>query len=177
MVWWEVEFDFVVAEAADGDGGIGHGEIAEPFHAAGLLGCWGAEEFSAGGGVEEEVADFDHCSDGAAGGDGVLVLIAGGVDFSAFVVIFGSGLDGEARDRGDGSEGLASETHGGDLVEVVGFGDFAGGVGGEGELDLVGGDAAAVVGDADEFDAALLEFDGDLGCAGVDGVFDEFFED
>ncbi len=39
---------------------------------------------------------------------------------------------------------------------------------GEGEGDLVGGDAAAVVGDADELDASGFELDGDLGRARID---------
>jgi hypothetical protein len=44
----------------------------------------------------------------------------------SLVVIACSGFDGDAGDRCDGREGFSSESHGGDAVEVVGFGDFAG---------------------------------------------------
>ncbi len=42
---------------------------------------------------------------------------------------------------------------------------------------MCGRDTVAVVGDPDEFDAALFEFDGDAGRPCVDGVVDEFLDD
>ena len=48
---------------------------------------------------------------------------------------------------------------------------------GEGERQLFGVDAAAVVDDADEGDAAVGDLDADPGGAGVEGVLDELFDD
>jgi len=47
----------------------------------------------------------------------------------------------------------------------------------EGGGDLVRLDAAAVVADADQIDAAAGGLDGDAGCSGVDGVLDKLFDD
>ena len=62
------------------------------------------------------------------------------------------------------------------MFEVVDVLDFAGGVGGEGEDEIVGMEAAAVVAHADEFAAAVFDVDVDVGRSGVDGVFDDFFD-
>ena len=62
------------------------------------------------------------------------------------------------------------------MFEVIDVLDFAGGVGGKGESEIVGMDAAAVVTDADEFAAAVFDVDVDVGRTGIDGVFDDFFD-
>ncbi len=46
----------------------------------------------------------------------------------------------------------------------------------QGQRQLLGRDAAAVVGDGDAFDAAFLQPHGDLGGAGVEGVFQQFLD-
>ena len=48
---------------------------------------------------------------------------------------------------------------------------------GEGERQIVGDDAAAVIDDANEFGAALLDLDVDARAAGIDGVFEQFLDD
>ncbi len=80
-------------------------------------------------------------------------------------------------DAADGGEGLAAEAEGADAEQVVGVAELAGGVAGEGQRQVVGGDAAAVVGDADQLGAALLQVDVDALRAGINGVFEEFFDD
>ncbi len=63
------------------------------------------------------------------------------------------------------------------MEQVVGGFDFAGGVGGHRKRQVVGGDAAAIVADADEFGPAFLQRDLDPARPGVDGVLDEFLHD
>ena len=54
---------------------------------------------------------------------------------------------------------------------------LAGGVAGERQRQVVGVDAAAVVDDADQFGAALLEVDVDAGGPGIDGVLEQLLDD
>ena len=89
----------------------------------------------------------------------------------------GAGFEGDAGDGGDGGEGLAAETEGGDGEEVVGGAELGGGVAFEGEEGVVADHAVAVVGDADELAAAGFDVDADAGGAGVEGVFEELFDD
>ena len=48
---------------------------------------------------------------------------------------------------------------------------------GEGERKFIDGNSAAVVNDADERSPAVLQFDGDVGRSGVDGVFNDLLDD
>src|SRR5437773_1158128 len=93
---------------------------------------------------------------------------------SATVLIARLPRAGGPREAG---QGLAAEAQRGDAEEFVGAAQLAGGVAGEGQRQVVGGDAAAVVGHADRVGAAALDLEVDAGAAGVDGVFQEFFED
>lgn len=81
------------------------------------------------------------------------------------------GLEGEAGYAGDGGQGFAAETEGGEAVEVGGFVDLAGGVAFEGEEGVFAVHAGAVVLDPHEGAAAVGELDLDAGGAGVEGVF------
>ena len=78
---------------------------------------------------------------------------------------------------GDGREGFAAEAEGGDGEEVVGGAELGGGVALEGEQGVVVDHAVAVVGDADELAAAGFDLDADAGGSGVEGVFEELFDD
>ena len=62
-------------------------------------------------------------------------------------------------------------------LEIIERGDLAGGVAGERQGQLVGGDAAAVVAHADQADAAALDVDLDAAGAGVQAVLDELLDD
>ena len=67
-------------------------------------------------------------------------------------------------DAADGGQRLAAEAERADAEQVVGVVQLAGGVAGEGQRQVVGVDAAAVVDDADQLDAALLDLDVDAAC-------------
>ena len=63
-----------------------------------------------------------------------------------------------------------------DVVEVRGGGNLAGCVALKGQAHLLGGNAAAVVGDAQVLDAALAQFHGHVVRARVDAVFHQLLD-
>ena len=83
-----------------------------------------------------------------------------------------SGEDLHVGGRRNGGQRLAAEAEGMEVGEVAKGSDFARRVALEGELQVFRGDAVAVVGDADEGDTALLDFDADAAGAGVNGVIE-----
>ncbi len=104
-------------------------------------------------------------------------VAAGDFDEGAGGFFGDAGLELEAGDAGDGREGLTAEAKGGDGEELVGGAEFGGGVALEGEEGVVLDHAVAVVGDADELAATGFDLDADAGGCGVEGVFEELFDD
>ena len=78
---------------------------------------------------------------------------------------------------GDGRQGLAAKAERVHREQIVGRGQLAGGVIGEGEAHVVGQDAAAVIDDADQVGPALVDVDVDAPAAGIDAVFQQFLDD
>ena len=71
------------------------------------------------------------------------------------VAAFGAAAgEGEAGNRGDAGQTFAAKAHAGHMFQIGEAGDFAGGVAGKRQFDIVGMNARAVVGDADQLDAA-----------------------
>src|SRR5207253_1875888 len=93
------------------------------------------------------------------------------------VVIARPGLQGDLADAADRRQRLAAKTERLDAEQVVRIPQFARGVAGERERQIVGQDAAAVVDDANQLGAALLDVDVDARAAGVDAVFQQFLDD
>ena len=83
----------------------------------------------------------------------------------------------EPADFGDRRQRFAAEAERADAEQIVGLADLAGGMAGHGERQLVGRDAAAVVGDADQLAAPLLHRDVDPRRAGVDRVLQQLLDD
>ena len=83
---------------------------------------------------------------------------------------------GQVADGGDGGQGLAPEAQGGNGLQIGGRFELRRGVTQEGQFDLIRRDAAAVVGDLDEFPAAATYLDVDGSGAGVEGVFYQFLD-
>ena len=93
------------------------------------------------------------------------------------VVSGGTGQKINARHAGDGGQGLAPEAQRCDGGQIVGAADLAGGVTEKRGFRIVRRHAAAVVRDADERHAPVLDFYGDVLCTGVHGIFQQFFDD
>jgi hypothetical protein len=85
--------------------------------------------------------------------------------------------DGQLGHRGDRGQRLAAETHGRHRLQLGQAGDLAGGVALQGQRQLRGRDAAAVVLDHDAAHAASQQPHGDLARAGVQRVVDQFAHD
>ncbi len=81
-----------------------------------------------------------------------------------------------ARHGRDARQRLAAEAQRAHRLEVVDAADLAGGVAGQGEQQLVRGDADAVVAHAAELGAALLHLDVDRQRARVEAVLDQFLD-
>lgn len=87
-----------------------------------------------------------------------------------------SRLHAETGHGRDARQGFAAEPEGADVPEIVHAGYFAGGVARDGQLQLGGGDARAVVPDPDEALPAVFQRDLDQRCSGVEAVFHKFFD-
>ena len=142
------------------------------------LGRFGAEEFAACRRVEEEIGD----------GDGGSARQGGVFDVDEFCRRrFRCECRGRSspvarfeRDACDGSDGrqrFAAKAEGGNREQFVGGAQLRGCVTLEGEERIVAIHAVAVVGDADELAAAGFDFDADAIGAGVERVFEQFFDD
>ena len=141
------------------------------------LRCGCTQELAADGRVEEEVLDLDARAGRAVPrSDGAEVAAVAG-DLGAADFVRRPRLQRHLGDAADGGEGLPAEAEGADAEEIVRIVELAGGVAGEGQRQVVGVDAAAVVGDANQLDAALLHVHVDATGAGVEGVFEQFLED
>jgi hypothetical protein len=136
-----------------------------------------AQELAAHGSVVEEVADLDARALGAAPGADGGEFPAVAADLRPAVLVGWAGLEGDLGDAADGGEGLPPEAEGADAEQVVGAGELAGGVGGEGQGQVLGGDTAAVVHDADEGGAALLDLHLDALAARVQAVLQQLLDD
>ena len=83
--------------------------------------------------------------------------------------------DGEVGDGADRGQRLAAEAERGDVEQVV-VGELGGGVPLHGERQIGGAHAAAVVGDADEREAAGRRHHLDVAGAGVERVLDQLLD-
>ena len=82
----------------------------------------------------------------------------------------------EAGHRGHRGQRLTAKTKAADLFQIIEGGDFGGGVPGQRQNQLIFFDAAAVVDDADQLDAAFLQVHLDGTAASVQAVFQELLE-
>lgn len=136
----------------------------------------GFEELAADGRVEEEFADFDLRAGRAATGLERRHLSAVHLHLDAGELVGLAGAEAEAGDFADRRERLAAEPHRLHVEQVVGGGDFAGGVAGDGQGDVVGVDSFAVVDDADQLRSPLFDVDFDAGRQRVDRVFEQLLD-
>jgi len=160
---------------AQREGDIGTGKRHAPQHlvAVGEFGGLGLEELAPRRGVEIQVGDLDHRAGGQRGGFDV-----GGIAAQAPGVGLRGMLAGnrDPGDRGDRGQRLAAEAVAGDALEVVEAADLARRMTRQRQRQVVGADAAAVVGDADQAHATFFELHVDARGAGIEAVFQQFLE-
>ena len=96
------------------------------------------------------------------------------VDPPGVAFAFGAAGDAHPRYRRDRRQGFATKPHRADLLQVLQAGDLAGRVTLQCQRQIVGCDAATVIGDADAPHATLLERDLDRSCASIGCVLEHF---
>ena len=62
------------------------------------------------------------------------------------------------------------------MFQIVERGDFAGGMAGQRQLEIIAVDTAAVIGDRDQLHAPGGQLDADRLRAGIEAVFQQFFQ-
>ena len=170
----QMQADAPVVREGEGDRRVGQCDALDGVGAMRELGGFRLEEFPPRRRVVVEVA---HLDDGAGAERGRFRCGAGfGVQAPGMARVLLAAGQRQARDGGDRGQRLAAEAKRGDSFEVVERGDLRRGVAGQREREFILGDAAAVVGNADQFDAAFLQLDLDRLTAGVEGVFEQFLE-
>ena len=133
----------------------------------------GFHKFHPGGGVEEKIPHDNGRAVGAAGlclfcDDTGLQAQRGAAD-----TVSGLGQKIDAADGGNGGQSFPPETHGGNSGQVLSIAQLGGGVAQKRRPGVFGGHAAAVIGDPQEGHTAVANLQSDLGCAGIDGVFQQ----
>ena len=153
---------------------VGQGQPLHHSEHRRTLGGVFLHEFQPGGGVKKQVP---HQHGGTLGASRLLLFHQlspfqrqGGAQPLALV-----GEQFHPGHRRNGGQSLTPEAQGADGLQVVLRGDLGGGMAEKGGLALVGGDAAAVVGDADEGHAPVGDLHSDGVGPGVNGVFHQLF--
>ena len=146
--------EFALPDKFEADFGMTEGDVTDDVRHKGSLAGIFFQELHPGRRVVEEVAHPNRGADAArARLDGLLFPTLDAVAGSA-VVVFGTGQDFDTGNAGNGRQCFAAETEGVDMVQVILRLNLAGGVADERRGDILLFDAAAVVADFDELDAA-----------------------
>lgn len=103
-------------------------------------------------------------------------VAAFGFHLPGLVSIAGAGRQGQAGHGADGSQGLTAKPEAHHPFKVFQVTNLAGGVTGQGQRQVIGGNPAAVVAYPQQLDAALLNIDVDAPGAGVDAVFQQLLD-
>ena len=133
---------------------------------------FGLQEFPSCRGLEEEIHHFDLCA--LAAGRGHHAILA---DRPGVILVRRTADQGEARDRGDGSECLTPEPEASDTLKLNQIPDLARRVALQRERQLFLRNAAAVIRHGYASETAALDPDLNPGRAGVKRVFDKLLHD
>ena len=106
------------------------------------LGLRALQKFAADGGIEKEMANLKSGTDGCSGRAWTILFPATDDQLGATLHLGGPTADEEMTNLGDGGECLAAKAERLDFEKVIGGLKLAGGVGCDGEQQLVGGNAA-----------------------------------
>ncbi len=160
----------------EGDARARQRDAPEHFVAMAELGLLGAQELAPRRRIEIEVGHRDGGALRACGRPHLADLRAFGTDFSGMGGVARAAGDRQARHRGDGSQGLATEPHGDHRFQILEARDLARGVACERERQLLARDAGTIVLDLDALGAAGIELHRDRLRAGIDRVLEQFLE-
>jgi len=159
------------AVVGQGEGHVrmSQGDALEIFGAMAKFGAFGLEEFAPGRGVVIQVAHFHH---GAGHQGGRLGLGAGsGPEFPGVVATPGPAGEAEAGHGGHRGQGFTAKSQACHAFQISQGADLGGGVAGQGQGQVFPGNAAAVIGDADQFHPPFFQVHLNRRAAGIQGVF------
>ena len=159
----------------EADSRVGHGEALDDFRDRHVLGPPGLQELEARRRRREQLAHLHTGAGVERGGPHRLLGAAIDDDLVAARVLAPARLDGQARDGADGGQRLAAEAEGGDVEQVL-AGKLGGGVPFHGECQVGRAHPLAVVGDADQRQAAGSRHHLDLARAGIESVLGELLD-
>ena len=167
--------ELALPHKTEADLGVAQSQAVDHVGHKGALAGVLFQEFHPGGGIEKEVPHPDGGAHGPGAGFGgvllpALVAVEGGKLAGA-----GAGQQLDPGHAGDGGQRLAPEAQRVDGRQVYLVLDLAGGVADKGGGNIFRLDAGAVVADFDQLDAARFDGNGDLGRAGINGVFHQLF--
>ena len=145
------------------------GDVAELRHAR-------AQKLPPHGRVEEQVLHLDRRADRAAAGGHAAQRPAAHLDFRPAGAFRRAAPQHQPAHFGDRGQRLAAEAERADAEQVVGLSDFARGVAGQGQRQLLGRDAAAVIDDPHHFQSALAHRNVDARGTRVDGILHQFLD-
>ena len=166
-----------VPDQAHGDLRPSQGAAQRGLHAGGGFAPVGFQELEPGGGVVKQIP-HDHGGTLRAAHRSHLVDLPGGEGHQgALVVAPAAGAQLDVGHGGDGGQSLTPEAHGADGLQPPLVPELGGGVAQESDPGVLGGHAAAVVGDADIGHAAPADLHGDVPGAGVKGVLHQLLDD
>ncbi|MNL13100.1 hypothetical protein D3C87_1339920 [compost metagenome] len=141
------------------------------------FGFFGLEKLASRRRVEKQVAHFNRSAHRVGRwlhtGRHVPPL---SLDLPGLIGVAGTGGQGQARDGADRCQGLAAKPQAHDLFEVFQVADLAGGVSRQGQRQVIGRNAAAIVAHPQQLDAAQLHIDVDALGAGVEAVFQQLLD-
>ena len=172
----EVVEDLAARPERQVDRRVGQGDPGEHLDDVAGLGRVGLEVGPPDRRVVEQVADLDHRADRAAAGPDRAGHPGVDRDLRARLGVLLAGLAADLGDLGDRRQGLAPEPQGPDPEQVLGLGQLARGVRGEGQREVLGGHPLAVVGHPDQVLPAPLDRHVDPGRPGVDGVLQQLLD-
>ncbi len=135
----------------------------------------GAEELASHRSVEEQLADLDDRSHRATARRKRPHQTALHVDFPTGIGIWSATAKTKMTHLGNGGKRFSPKSQRAHVEEIFRIPDFTCRVTGDSQLQVFKGDAATIVGHADEFDTALGHRNINPRGTGVQGVLDEFF--
>ncbi len=166
----------VVVDQHEVDVRVGQRDPREGFDDVALFRLGGFQEAMANGRVEKQIADLHDRPDRTAAGLSRLDDSAADSQFVARRFTGRAAADGQLRDAADRRECLAAKPQRLNMKQRFIGGQLAGGVTGNGQRQLIGRHAAAVIADADQFGTAADDRYFNPCGAGVDAVFQQFFD-
>lgn len=177
MGFMQAEDGFAVVAQMERHVEARQGQTLDHFLQVIEFGFFGFEKLATRRGVEEQIPHFHG---GAHRMSGRLHtgrhVPAFGFDLPGLIGIAGAGRQGQARHGADRGECLTTEPEAHHLFEVFQIADLAGGVTGQGQRQVIGRNAAAIVAHPQQLDAALLDIDINAPGAGIEAVFQQFLD-